>query len=119
MNPRIKSFFYAFSGLRTLFKEEPHARFHVFAGVCAIILGIFLNINIVEWISVILCIGAVLAAESFNSAIENLGDAITKDNNIHIGKAKDLGASGVLITAIMAAIIGGIIFLPKLFQLWS
>lgn len=56
----------------------------------------------------------VLAAEAFNSAIEALGDAVSPDYNTHIKHAKDLAAGAVLLTAIAAAIVGLIIFVPKI-----
>ena len=117
MHPRIKSFIYAFKGLIVLFKEEPHARFHLCAAIVAIVLGIYLKISTGEWLSVIFCIGLVIATEAINSAIENLGDAISKEYHVHIEKAKDLGAAGVLLAAVTATIVGGIIFIPKFFDL--
>lgn len=67
-----------------------------------------------EWIAVSIVIGAVLAAEAINSAIEALADLVSPEYNAAIKKTKDLAAGAVLITAIAAAIVGFIIFLPKL-----
>jgi diacylglycerol kinase len=105
------------NGLKVLFTEEPHARFHLLAAIVVIIAGIYFDISIVEWIILVICISSVLAAESFNTAIENLGNAISQDQNSSIGNAKDVAAAGVLIISFAAAIVGGIIFIPKIFQL--
>jgi diacylglycerol kinase (ATP) len=115
MHPRIKSFIYAFKGMKVLFTEEPHARFHVFAAIMVIAAGLYFNISSIEWLALILCIGAVFTAEAFNTAIENLGDAITIEENNHIRKAKDVAAAGVLLISITAAITGAMIFLPYFF----
>jgi len=55
----------------------------------------------------------VLAAEAFNTALENLTDLVSPDHHPLAGKAKDLAAGAVLLTAMCTAIVGTIIFLPK------
>jgi diacylglycerol kinase len=112
---RIESFSYAFQGFRTLLQDEPNARIHTMATVTTVSLGFYLQISKAEWIAIIFAIAMVISAEIFNSAIENLADLISKDFHPLIKKAKDLAAAGVLICAIGAFIIGGIIFVPKLF----
>ena len=59
-------------------------------------------------------IGAVLSAEAVNSSIESLADLVSPEYNEAIKKTKDLAAGAVLIMAIAAAIVGLIIFIPKL-----
>lgn len=67
-----------------------------------------------EWATVVIVIGAVLSAEAVNSAIESLADLVSPEYNEAIKKTKDLAAGAVLIMAIAAAIVGFIIFIPKL-----
>ena len=74
--------------------------------------GIWFNISINEWIAIALTCGIVLAAESFNSAIEALCDLVSPQQNPIIKKVKDLAAAAVLFTAIAALIVGCIIFIP-------
>ena len=112
---QLAGFRYAFSGLKILLKEEHNARIQLFAGTCALIAGFVFKISIIEWIAVIFCIGWVIALEAVNSAIENTTDLISKEKNETIKKIKDLSAGAVLIAAIASAIIGLIIFLPKIF----
>jgi len=113
---RLASFRYAFNGLRILIKEEHNARIHLFVACCVLIAGVVLKISATEWIAVIFCIGLVIALELINSAIENIADFITGEKNETIKKIKDLSAGAVLIAAIASAIIGLIIFLPKIFK---
>ena len=77
-------------------------------------MGIGLKISTTEWIAVTGCIGLVLMAEGFNSSIEALCDKVSPEMDPLIGHSKDLAAGAVLIAAIAAAVIGMIIFLPKL-----
>ena len=111
---RIKSFSYAFSGLKIALKEEHNVRIHLVAAICALILGTLLGINSYEWIAVIFAIGFVFAMELINSAIENMADFISLEKHDNIRKIKDLSAAAVLGSAIVALIVGLIIFLPKI-----
>ncbi len=110
---RIKSFKYAFAGLKTLLKEEHNSRIHLLATVCVISAGFFFKTSPDEWIYIIIAIGFVVVSEIFNSAIENIADFISPKKDERIKKIKDLSAAAVLISAITALIIGLIIFLPK------
>lgn len=111
---RFRSFKFAFAGLRTLWKEEHNFRIHSVAALLVLILGFLLRISMVEWCIVALTVGFVISAETLNSSLENLADAITEESNEKIKKAKDIGAAAVLISAIAAVVIGLIIFLPKI-----
>ena len=71
-----------------------------------------------EWIAVILCIGAVLAAEGVNSAIEALCDKVSPEYDEAIKHTKDLAAGAVLILAVMSVIVGLLIFVPKVLSLF-
>ncbi|WP_295936411.1 diacylglycerol kinase family protein [uncultured Alistipes sp.] len=111
---RLESFKHAFRGIKRLFTHEANSRIHLFITTCVLIAGIWLRLDAWEWISVILAIGFVLSAEAFNSAVESLGDAISREPNDFVKHAKDLAAGAVLLSAITAAIVGIIIFLPKI-----
>jgi diacylglycerol kinase len=111
---RIDSFKYAFNGLKLLIKEEHNARIHVFFAACALIMGVLLKISKNEWITILFCISLVIALELINSAIENIADFVSPEKHVQIKKIKDLSAGAVLIAAIISAIIGLIVFIPKL-----
>jgi undecaprenol kinase/diacylglycerol kinase (ATP) len=114
---RFHSFKYAFNGLIILIREEHNARIHLIAAVLAIILGFVLEISLTEWISIIFAIGLVVSLEIINSAIENIADFISPENNKQIKRIKDLAAAGVLVGAIASVCIGLIIFLPKIIKI--
>lgn len=111
---RLASFRYAFNGIRLLILKEHNAWIHCFAAICVAIAGLFLGLSKMEWATVVIVIGAVLSAEAVNSAIESLADLVSPEYNEAIKKTKDLAAGAVLIMAIAAAIVGFIIFIPKL-----
>jgi len=116
---RIRSFGYAFNGLRILIREEENAKIHVLASICVLIAGFFLKISQIEWIAIFLAIGLVISLEAINTSIENLADFVSPEKHMWIKKIKDLSAAGVLIGAISAAIVGLIVFVPKLLELFQ
>jgi diacylglycerol kinase len=113
---RLKSFRYAFNGLKILLKEEHNARIHLMAAIVVVIAGVFFETSTSEWIAIIFAIGFVISAEIINSSIENIADFISPEKHEKIKKIKDLAAAGVLISAVTALIIGMIIFLPKILE---
>lgn len=109
---RILSFKYAFSGIWQALKEEPNMMFHFLIALVVILLGFILNISSVEWVIIILTIGGVMVLELTNTAIETVVDSFTDKDHPGAKKAKDISAGAVLVGAIMAAIVGLIIFVP-------
>lgn len=118
LRKRLRSFRYAFNGIRLLIAKEHNAWIHCFATVCVVIAGFLLEISKMEWVSCVIVIGAVLAAEAVNSAMEAIADFVSPEYSEAIKRAKDMAAGAVLLMAIAAAIVGGIIFFPKLIALY-
>ena len=116
---RISGFKYAFRGFRLLMRYEHNAWLHCIIGACAIVAGFLLNISAMEWVAIVIVCGCVFAAEAINTAIERLSDVVSPEYNNAIKDVKDLSAGAVLFMAIAAAITGLIIFLPKIFDLFS
>ncbi len=111
---RLRSFRYAFAGVRLLLREEHNARIHATITVLVVVAGIVLRVSPVEWGVLVICIGMVLAAEAFNSAIERICDYLTTEHDDRIRDIKDLAAGAVLLCAIAAAIVGLIVFVPHI-----
>ena len=86
-------------------------------GTLAVVLGFALEISRGEWMILALTIGVVLAAETFNSAIESLTDLVQPEQDPRAGWIKDLAAGAVLITAIASVIVGLLIFVPRILAL--
>lgn len=115
LRKRLKSFRFAFNGIRLLVTREHNAWIHCFIAVCVIVTGCLVGLSETEWIVITMAIGMVLAAEAFNSSIEALADLVSPGYNEAIKRTKDLAAGAVLILAIASAVIGLVIFIPKLF----
>ncbi|MFH2085790.1 MAG: diacylglycerol kinase family protein [bacterium] len=108
------SFRNAFCGIWTAIITQNNIRVHFIIASLVIFSAAYLHLSMSEILMLILTIGLVMVAEMVNTAIEFFCDAITLEHNEYIKQAKDVSAGAVLISAIFAALIGIIIFVPKL-----
>ena len=115
---RLKAINYALKGVRILFSSEDSIKAQFFIGLFVTILGFVFNISIMEWMIQILVIGLVLVAEALNTAIEKIADFIHPDYDENIGIIKDIAAGAPAIAAIVSIIIGCIIYIPKIINLF-
>lgn len=114
------SFKYAFSGLAYAFQTQRNFRVHVILGVLAITLAILLHLTLVEVAIIGLTIGAVLAMELLNTAIESVVDLAVKQHYHDLARiAKDCAAGAVLISALIAILVGCALLLPPLWALFQ
>ncbi len=114
----INSFKYAIEGFISSFKTERNMKFHIFIMVLVILAGIILKITKAEWIVCIFCIAMVISAELFNTSIETVVDLVMPYKNEKAKIAKDVAAAAVLVLAIASAIIGLMIFIPKIIKIF-
>lgn len=116
---QIRSFGYAWYGLYSCIGKEQNLSFHLIATVLVIIAGFLFHITRTEWLVILLCIGMVISAELFNTAIERLVDLVSPQRHPIAGQVKDIAAGAVLVCACIAVIIGLIIFIPYLTGLFQ
>ena len=116
---RAGSFAYAFRGVAALLLREHNAWIHLVAAFLDCGAGWWVGISRLEWCLIVFAIGGVLAAEAFNTAIETLADAVAPRRDPLIGRAKDIAAAGVLLASIGAAVVGLLVFGPRVLALMS
>ena len=110
---RIRSFRYAFAGIRDFIFYEHNSWLHLLATVGVIILAAVMKVSKTEWLALVFVISLVWIAEAFNTCVEKMMDFVSQDRHPDIRFIKDLAAGGVLIAAIAALIAACIIFIPK------
>jgi undecaprenol kinase/diacylglycerol kinase (ATP) len=110
----IKSFGYALSGIVNFFRVPSNGWIHLVMAILACAAGYYLGINRNEWFAIIFAIALVIVSEMMNTAIEMLTDLVSPDYNELAGRVKDAAAGAVLVASIAAAVIGVLVFLPKL-----
>ena len=115
----LESVKYAVEGINEAVRVEKNLKKHLVLTGVVILAGIFFNISSVEWMAIVLSIGLVLGMELINTSIEYAVDlACNKQYHELAKKAKDASAGAVLTVAIMSVVIGMIIFIPKLWDLF-
>ena len=110
LKKRLASCGFALEGLLTIFREQVNFRIHCFAALIVIFIGLYLEINRMEWCILVIVISIVWVAEGINTALEYLCDRVTTETDFMIKKSKDIAAASVLISATAALIVGIIIF---------
>lgn len=106
----------AWQGIKWLVKSQHNAWIHVLATFFVISAGLYFHLSRNDWTTIIIVMGVVWVAEAINTAIEILGDAHTTERHTLIGRAKDVAAGGVLLAAILATIVGALVFWPYLYK---
>ncbi|WP_121615059.1 diacylglycerol kinase [Virgibacillus halodenitrificans] len=115
---RSVGFTFAWNGLKEVTRTERNFRIHLFITALVLTIGFLVELNWLEWCIVIFAIGFVLVTEITNSAIEKMIDYLNPAIHPSAKIIKDMAAGAVLIAAIIAALIGLIIFLPKIYTLF-
>ena len=110
MKKQLKSFGFAIRGFVGAVCDEGHLRFHLVAAVYVLVFSLFYHFSAVQTAVLVILIALVIAAELFNTAIEKACDAVTKEQNEHIKRAKDISAGAVLVMSVAAVIVAVIFF---------
>jgi diacylglycerol kinase (ATP) len=109
------SFKYAWAGISYSFKTQRNFRIHVALGTVAIAFSIVLHLSSVEIAVIGITSGLVLALELLNTALESLVDLTVKQTYHDLAKiAKDCAAGAVLVSALVAVLVAGMLLLPPL-----
>ena len=110
---RIKAIKYAAKGFWILITSEHSIIAQTSIGIIMTIIGFLMHLSATEWMFQIMAIGLILVAESLNTAIEKMADFIHPEYHKQIGRIKDISAGAAFFAAIIAVIIGLIIYVPK------
>lgn len=114
------SFKYAWNGASYAFKTQRNFRLHTIIGTLGIALAIFLQLKPVEMAVIALTIGAVLAMELLNTAIESVVDLTVKQTYHELAKiAKDCAAAAVMVSAVASVVVTSFLILPPLMTFLS
>ncbi|MEE2738893.1 MAG: diacylglycerol kinase [Planctomycetota bacterium] len=104
-----RKFVSSFEGILYSFRHHSSFYVHIPITISVILIAIFLEVALWEWITIILCIGMVLIAELFNTALETLARAITEQRNDHIRIALNIAAGAVLLASLTATLSASLI----------
>ena len=112
---RLQSLRDALRGLADAWQTQPNLRLHVAIGLGVTFLGAAVRLSLTEWLWVSFAIGLVIFAELMNTAIEQAIDlAVGLAPDPLARRVKDISAGCVLVSAVLAVVIGCLTFLPRL-----
>ena len=112
----VRSFKAAFEGIASTYKKEQNIKIHTIISLIVVLGGFIFKINYIEWLVCLVLIGFVMMAEFFNTSIEYVVDLASPDIHPLAKAAKDTASAGVLMMAIISALIGCVIFIPKIIE---
>lgn len=116
-NSLLSSFGFAFTGIFSAFQSERNMWIHLGAAMIVLIFGLLFEVSAYEWGLLVLCIAMVFSTELINTALEYTVNQISQERNYNAKRIKDISAAAVLITSLAAAVIGLVIFLPRVINL--
>lgn len=119
LSTRLRSVRYALAGLRTLLRTQHNAWIHAVATLLVVAAALAFGLNAYEWLWLVVALALVWTAEAFNTALELLADAVTREQHPLIGQAKDVAAGAVLLAALAALVIGALVLGPHVLRQWG
>jgi diacylglycerol kinase len=119
MKRLLQSFGYAGEGIGYAIRTQANVRIHLTITALVIIVGLWLQLNPIEWAILIVMITVVLSAELFNTALEATLDRVSREEHPLAKVGKDVAAGAVFVSAIGAVLVGLLILGPKLLVLIS
>ena len=114
MNKFLMGFAYAARGIAAALRGQVNIKVMLGLAVVAVVLGAVLQISLLEWALIAGVTGLVLSLELLNTAGEKLVDILSPDHDPRYGQVKDILAGAVLVAALAAAVVGALIFVPRL-----
>lgn len=115
----IQFFRPALTGLSAAFRSQFNMKIHGLMTFLVVIAAFYFQLSAVEWCIILFCIGSVISAELLNTSLEVTVDIASPKIQEKAGLAKDIAAAAVLLAALFSAIIGLIIFVPKIIVLFQ
>lgn len=111
---RLGSLKYALRGIAIFIQNTHNAWVEIFFGIVFVILGCYFSITEGEWLSLIIVIFVMIMAEAFNTAIEIHMNLTSPGHHPFARDTKDIAAGAVFISAMLAAVVALIIFVPHI-----
>ena len=110
---------HAIDGIEYAINHERNVKIEMLFGILVSIAGFLFHISIFEWLVILLTIAMVITLEFINTAIERVVDLVTTDYKELAKSAKDVAAGAVLFMSLFSVIIGIVIFLPRVIEVFN
>jgi diacylglycerol kinase len=107
----------ALRGLKLGIRGHSSFSVHFFFAALVVAAAVVLRCTLEQWGLLLLCIGTVLTAELFNSAVETLFRGLDEPTKQRSWPALDIAAGAVLLASAVAAVVGAAVFASRLMHL--
>jgi len=112
----FESLNYAIEGVIYAFKTQRHIRYHYVIAAAALLLSLFLELPMVEFVLFAMSIIILLFAEMMNTAVEEAVNLVEEKHNMIAKNAKDVSAGAVLIASVGVALMLYMIFNKYIYE---
>lgn len=113
----LRSFKHGVDGIVYSIEKEINIVVIMILSILAFIVAFLLNVSQIELCLIVLSMGAMMASELINCAIEACVDMITLETNELAKISKDCAGAATLILVFVNMFVLGIIFIPKIIEL--
>ena len=113
---RIRSIRIALDGIRQVLLTQQNARIHAGATLIVFLAAGLLDLSGLEWTILLLVVGFVWVAEILNSAVEDLVDLTSPEENPSAKRIKDISAGAVMVSVLVAIVVGIVLFGPRIWN---
>ncbi|MCJ7717157.1 MAG: diacylglycerol kinase family protein [Anaerolineales bacterium] len=114
LRSRLRSIGVALEGIKYVLITQQNARIHAVFTLAVFLVGWLFQLNRLEWICLLLTVSLVWMAEIFNTAVEKTVDVISPGQHTDAKIIKDISAGAVLVSVLVAILVGILIFGPHL-----
>ncbi len=111
-----KSLSFALRGLKYVLRNEKNFQNELAIGLLVVMAMIYFDVTRAEMVVLVIVIMAVLIMELVNTIMERVVDILKPRVHPYARLIKDLMAASVLLTSILAIIIGLLIFIPYIMK---
>jgi undecaprenol kinase len=111
-----KSFSHAMRGLQYVIRNEKNFQNELAVAFLVVLAMIYFQVTRAEKVVLVLVISGVLVMELFNTAVERVVDILKPRIHPFARLIKDLTAASVLLSSILAVVIGLLIFVPYILE---
>ncbi len=104
----------AFRGLKLGVRGHSSFSVHFFFTALVLAAAVVFQCPAWEWCALLGCVGLVLTAELFNSAVETLFRGLDEATRERAWPCLDVAAGAVLMASIVSVVVGCVVFVPRL-----
>lgn len=110
----LKAFGFSMAGFRACFRHEEAFRQEVYVLLVLVPLGLWLGNGPVERALLVSSLLIVPIVELLNSAVEANVDRVGLEKHELSRRAKDIASAAVFLSIVLAAVVWGLVLLPRL-----